>query len=624
MNINTNTNTNTNTNIESENINININKTKTIYHTKGKLIINEFGNGFVNIDDKTIYINKKDIGKAFNLEIVEVEYQESEPDSKDKVLYYGKVINYSLVGKILTGFVHHIYKNEIYIFVPELKKSNMIIIKTKNYLEKNSWVVIKVTSDNNKIEGELVEILSNDVDSIIEKKYNLNQISLDISSSTSISKNKDVTEALSSFIHNHEQHQRFKHVYLDQRNINTFSIDPITSRDCDDAFSIDIFENQIHIYVHISDVSYYINPDHHLFEEIINRGNTYYGSQKNWTMIPREYSDNFCSILPNKETRVVTSEFIYNPELKTLDYVGWYYSIIESKNKLWYEYVDENYNNSELVISNDFKIIYESSQIIKSMMNDYIVCEETKSHEMVRYWMIYTNQIMCKEIQKLYRCNPQPSANKFVLLQEYIKYQYQNQKKSEFITDLDINDRNKIIQFTREHLNDKLCQHIIKSLLIKAYYSDTDEGHYGIGIFDYTHWTSPIRRSTDLINHCILRGYDINPKKYLNDMNEAELKQDNIENFILSYKNFQYQNNHLNETFEATIINVIPTGIVIYIEQFDTRFTIHISKLSENKLVFDTNKKELSNENKTYKMFDKIKVIINKIDFDSIDLSLSN
>ncbi len=600
-------------NIESGNIN------NTVYYTKGKLIINEFGNGFINIDDKTIYINKKDIGKAFNLETVEIEYQECK-DKKDKVLYYGKVINYSLVGKILTGFVHHIYKNEIYIFVPELKKSNMIIIKTKNYLEKNTWVVIKVTSDNQKIEGELIEILPNDVDSIVEKKYNLNQISL---KNTSISnQDNDTNEALSSFIHEHDQHQRFKHVYLDQKNLNTFSIDPITSKDCDDAFSIDIFENQIHIYVHISDVSYYINPDHHLFEEIINRGNTYYGSQKNWTMIPREYSDNFCSILPNKETRVVTTEFIYNPELKTLEYVGWYYSIIESKNKLWYEYVDENYNNSELEISESFKIIYESSQVIKSMMNDYIISEETKSHEMVRYWMIYTNQVMCKEIKKLYRCNPQPSVNKFVLLQEYIKSQ--NQHKYECITDLDINNRNRIIQFTREHLNDKLCQHIIKSLLIKAYYSDTDEGHYGIGILDYTHWTSPIRRSTDLINHCILRGYDINPKKYLNDMNEAELKQDNIEYFILSYKNFQYQNNHLNETFEAIIINVIPTGIVVYIEQFDTRFTIHISKLSENKLVFDTNKKELSNENKNYKMFDKIKVIINKIDFDSIDLSLSN
>ena len=160
---------------------------------------------------------------------------------------------------------------------------------------------------------------------------------------------------------NNEQ-QRFKHVYLDQKNLNTFTIDPFTSKDCDDAFSIDIIDNKIHIYVHISDVSYYINPDYHLFEEIVNRGNTYYGSVKNWSMIPREYSDNYCSILPNKETRVVTTEFIYNQEEQSLEYVGWYYSIIESKKKLWYDYVDEKYEDIE--VGKDFRIIYESSQVI--------------------------------------------------------------------------------------------------------------------------------------------------------------------------------------------------------------------------------------------------------------------
>ena len=71
------------------------------------------GNGFVNTEDKTIYINKKDLNKAFNYEIVEVEYKKD----YQKNLYYGKIINYTLVGKILTGFVHHIYKNEIWSFI---------------------------------------------------------------------------------------------------------------------------------------------------------------------------------------------------------------------------------------------------------------------------------------------------------------------------------------------------------------------------------------------------------------------------------------------------------------------------------------------------------------------------
>ena len=213
--------------------NINIEEISTLNYTKGKLIINEFGNGFVNTEDKTIYINKKDLNKAFNYEIVEVEYKKD----YQKNLYYGKIINYTLVGKILTGFVHHIYKNEIYIFVPELKKSNMVIIKTKTHLEKDMWVVIKITNDNNvnkKIEGELIEVLPDDVDSIVEKKYKLNQILVE---------EKDKKKENDMDNPNNEQ-QRFKHVYLDQKNLNTFTIDPFTSKDCDDAFSIDIIDNK--------------------------------------------------------------------------------------------------------------------------------------------------------------------------------------------------------------------------------------------------------------------------------------------------------------------------------------------------------------------------------------------
>ena len=348
----------------------------------------------------------------------------------------------------------HIYKNEIYIFVPELKKSNMVIIKTKTHLEKDMWVVIKITNDNNvnkKIEGELIEVLPDDVDSIVEKKYKLNQILVE---------EKDKKKENDMDNPNNEQ-QRFKHVYLDQKNLNTFTIDPFTSKDCDDAFSIDIIDNKIHIYVHISDVSYYINPDYHLFEEIVNRGNTYYGSVKNWSMIPREYSDNYCSILPNKETRVVTTEFIYNQEEQSLEYVGWYYSIIESKKKLWYDYVDEKYEDIE--VGKDFRIIYESSQVIKKSMNDYIINKETKSHEMVRYWMIYVNQIMCKEVKKIYRCNPPPSHIKFNLLQEYIKFH------TNIDSTIDCNDRNSIIKFTRDYNNDKLLEHKHNNFLAAVY-----------------------------------------------------------------------------------------------------------------------------------------------------------
>ena len=79
---------------------------------QGKLIIDEFGNGFVNTADdiiKIIYIGKKDLNKAISGDIVEVEII----NSTDKG-YYGKVINYSLVNKEFIGKFHHFFNLILY------------------------------------------------------------------------------------------------------------------------------------------------------------------------------------------------------------------------------------------------------------------------------------------------------------------------------------------------------------------------------------------------------------------------------------------------------------------------------------------------------------------------------
>ena len=541
----------------------------------GKLIINEFGNGYVNDNNLniSIYINKKDLNCAFNNEIVEVQYY------KKNDLYYGKVVNYSLLNKIFIGYVHHFYLDEIYIYCSELKKNNLISIKTNLNLYKNNWVIVKVVSNNNnKLFGELLEILQNNIDTIIEKKFKLFNI---------------------------EQNDVKTHI--EQFDLDTFTIDPESTQDCDDAFSIKyIDENNIKIYIHISDVAHWINPTNPLFDEIIKRGNTFYGKNTNWTMIPRNYSDNLCSILPNKKTYVVTHEFTYNKKNCILDYNKWYYSIIESKNKYNYDYVDDNFNDMR------FKIIYDTSMIIKKDIPDFNLVNETKSHIMVKYWMIKINQIMSNIIQKIYRSNLKPNDIKFDLLQNYFQHKELN---------IDINNRTDIIKYIDENPS-KFHYYMIKNLLTKAYYYSTDKSHYGLGIDNYTHWTSPIRRACDLLNHCILKGYDIDIVPYLEYMNEMELKQDLIEEFIINFNN--YKNINIGTIFEGIIIKINNNCIVIYIKDLDNKFSLHISKLCKEKLIYDENNKILINENYKilYKLFDKINIKVTKIDFEILDFEI--
>ena len=525
----------------------------------GKIIINEFGIGFVNTSDKTIYINKQNLNRAYNGEQVQVEIINHE-DGK----YYGKVINFSLVNRIFVGQVHHIYKDDIYICSKKLTKSNLIVIKSdKIILNKNDWVKVKVISDiNNKINGQLIKVINNNVDTIIEESFNLSIINNITVIPNVVSKNerKDLTQ------------------------LYTFTIDPKSCRDCDDAFSIEYINNQIHIYVHISDVAHYINPTIPEFDEIIKRGTTIYGYLRNWPMIPEIYSNYICSILPNKETYVYTNEFIFLEESNSIEYVDSYYSIIKSSTKFSYEDI---YNDGFV-----FDTLNKSAKIIQSEMKELNLIESSESHDMVKFWMIKVNQIMSEKIQKIYRCHNKPYDNQFVLLQNYLEYkQLPVSIKREYLNDLLSNEKNDILYF------------IIKTILPKAYYSLTDNSHYGLGINNYTHWTSPIRRGCDLLNHCILKGYDIDIAKYIDYLNESEILQNQVENFMIEH------NIDFNKIYDGTIISILKTGIVLYVHELDTKYTIHISKLSNDRLVFENN--VLSNEKQIYKLYDTLHVKIN-------------
>jgi hypothetical protein len=108
----------------------------------GTLILNEFGNGFVNLSSPpiTVYIPKNQTSRAYHLETVEIEYTSSSTNSTDtnQAQYNGRVINYTLVGKLMVGIVHHIYMGTVYIYVPELKLANLVQISTSVYLEKGN------------------------------------------------------------------------------------------------------------------------------------------------------------------------------------------------------------------------------------------------------------------------------------------------------------------------------------------------------------------------------------------------------------------------------------------------------------------------------------------------------
>ena len=548
-------------------------------YTKGVLIINDYCNGFINSDNKRIYITKNNLNNAFHGENVEVEYYEEE------IIYHGKVINYSLINKIFVGYVYDdSLEDTVLIYVHELTSKNLIIIKNI-YLTKKTWVKVIITSEkNNILTGYILEVIDENLDNILEKKFNI------------ISKeyiNYEFIEPLN--------------IYKDQTMLDTFTINETNSFDCENAFSIQVLNNKAYIYFHISDVTYYINPNCPDFHNIIKKGCTYYSNNKKWNMLPLNYSDNICSIIPYKKSYVLTNSFIYDIILEKLEYNGWFYSIVQSKKKYNYDYINSNYNNPV------FDLLYKSSLLIKDEINDIIVININPkptpniSETILHYWKIKVNQVISSKINNIiYVNNPIPKVHKFINIKNYAKSKNIN---------LNINKRTELINFLNENKNN-LLKYITQSLLEKSYYSiNKNSYHYQLDMSAYGEWTSPINKASDLLNHCILKGFTIDILDYIEYINDSEFKKDIIEKFILINN---YENVKLGQIFDSTIIELNVNKITIYIEEFYSKYTIDILQLSSQKLIYS----HLTNSYNEYKLFDNLKVIVKNIVFDNIEFDI--
>lgn len=561
---------------------------------EGTLSIHPSGNGFVNCkENMVILIPKNQLNYAITDSIVSVKIIE-----KNEKGYVGKVISEPIfINKTYVGKVHHFYSNEIFVYIPELGKRMLVSTTYNNVINKNDYVVINIQNiENNKINGIVLEYIGEFSNLCFEKKYNfVENNDYEIDNNCPIIVNR-----------------------IDLREHNVFTIDPPGSKDLDDAFSVVKKDDGYHIYVHIADTTEYIYPGSNYFDKMVRNGNTYYCMDKNWTMIPRILSDNYCSILPNKDTYTITNEFLVDDINNKLIHLGYYYSIVSSKRQYTYEEIDLMIDNSD-----DINILLKTSEWIYSQYNFFqLNISNNKSYKIIEYWMIYINNIMGEILikkgcgQGSFRYHPKPYNNQMRIMKDMIET---------IDNELDINtiDRDKCCEILKKMYDDdidkiKTYEYIVLDMMRKATYENYNKphSHYALGIENYCHFTSPIRRSSDQINHLFLRGYEFTDselEKYNLLANEAETKQVSIEKWIQIEKNINKMKNNEN-IYTGLIIKIDKNFIDIYIPNLNNTTTMHISKLSNTHFIFDSEKKELRNNYVTYKFFQKINIRITKID----------
>jgi ribonuclease R len=168
--------------------------------------------------------------------------------------------------------------------------------------------------------------------------------------------------------------------------------------------------------------------------------------------------------------------------------------------------------------------------------------------------------------------------------------------------------------------------------MAKAVYSVNNIGHYGLGFKYYTHFTSPIRRYSDLIVHKLLSNY-LHYEKQRNyalpelssicdHISETERTATDAERLSVKQKQTEYLKNHLGEEFDAIISGLAHFGIFVKILDILAEGLIKLRDLEGDFFVYDEKKHAFIGRatKKQFRLGDRIRVKLVRVDIEKTEL----
>lgn len=318
----------------------------------------------------------------------------------------------------------------------------------------------------------------------------------------------------------------------DLRDIPTVTIDPDYAHDHDDAISILEEEGGYRAFVHIADVAHYVDEGSPIDEAAKERGVTFYLGDNTRHMLPRRLAQDICSLAPGKDRLAHTVEMEMDETGEVLDF-DVYRSVIESDAHLTYTHSDTLIENSGEIenwyrengadhgdaqafraITRSVDNLEEVSQELREDRWDESLIlnnRQSPSSRIVEEMMIKANKTVGDYLRREgiggYRVEEAPERGWTEEVASEI-----SQLGYEPPRDIHENPSRALNDFFAEKLEEEDEQQARTAVVTKlppAKYKargQTPAGHYGLGKEDYAHFTSPIRRAVDLVNHRIVAG----------------------------------------------------------------------------------------------------------------------
>lgn len=608
------------------------------YHI-GTVDITSNGNGYFISDDfeEDIFIPSVNLGKALQ-------------DDKVKAYVYRKRRKNKLEADIIEiveraklEFVGVLQLSKNYGFVvPDAKSMYTDIFISKNRLgdaQNGDKVIAKITDwpENSKNPfGKITQVLGKPGDQETEIHSILLEYGLPYEFPEEVEK---YASKIDIEISKEEISKR-----RDMRSDLTFTIDPITAKDFDDALSFKKLENgNYEIGIHIADVSHYVQPKTILDVEAYNRATSVYLVDRVVPMLPEMLSNGVCSLRPNEEKLTFSVVFEMNEKAKLIN--QWFgRTVTYSDKRFSYEEAQEiietksNTIPKEVSLSSDAYTVNEDiveailkldelAKILRSKrMKDGAISFDKKevrfhldeqanptgvffkeskdANKLIEEFMLLANRKVAEFVGLkgnkqasnktfIYRVHDEPDIEKLSALQNIVnKFGYK----------INIDTRDQITKSLNQLLKDvhgKGEANMVETLTIrsmsKAVYTTDNIGHYGLAFDYYSHFTSPIRRYPDVMTHRLLQYYldgghspksEIYEEKCKHSSKQEELAA-KAERDSIKFMQVKYMQDHKDVEFEGVISGVTEWGVYVEIKSNKCEGMVRIRDIKSDYYIFD-------------------------------------
>jgi ribonuclease R len=324
----------------------------------------------------------------------------------------------------------------------------------------------------------------------------------------------------------------------DLTSLATFTIDPASARDFDDAISAERDGDGVRLYVHIADVTSFVPAGSPIDREAEERGNSVYVPGTVEPMLPAALSSDACSLVPGEPRRTVTAEISIGADGR-VGKASFYRSLIRSNLRFTYEDVDRLFEGegrapepvaAQLALARTVAAELKRARVARGALavetsepefefdeRGWVVAAhdvvQTEAHGLIEQLMICANEVVAERLEAarrptIYRVHEQPDpAAVERLIAQFESLEIPTPPLPSHLTPRSAGElvgeiSRMLMQFLTAtgRRGDAFVSLVLRSLK-QALYSPRNIGHAGLASSAYCHFTSPIRRYPDLCVH---------------------------------------------------------------------------------------------------------------------------